>query len=111
MSEAKITNFPHSIEQKYCQYRCEHVDATIHRSNNGTINNVCLCAVGCKKFRFCDILASYIKPEKIKMNYVKCCGICRQAGWCRYLRKRNGTKEPIFISAKERDYPEREAKK
>jgi len=96
-----------NIRQIYCQYLCEHVDAAIHASRNGTINNSCLCVVGCKKFRFCEKL-SYIPVEKRKMSYVKCCGICPLVKFCKYLRNASGQdaaviKEPAFISAKKRE--------
>jgi len=97
---AKITRFPQKIGQKYCQYIHEHVDATIHGSKNGSVNDVCLQAQNCKRMILCEAIR--LPKDRVKTLYVKCCGICERAVYCKYRKKTYSKKEPVFIPMKER---------
>jgi hypothetical protein len=106
---AKVIEFPHQVEDRYCQWRKEYVPTNLKRSKNGSENHVCLDAGNCKRFHLCDAIK--IAPSETKLTYAKCCGVCQRFGYCVHVRKNRAAKEPGFIKGKERDYPVRDVSK
>ena len=98
---AKVIEFPHQIEDRYCYWKKEYVPATLKRSKNGSENHVCLDVASCKKFHLCDAIK--IAANETKLNYAKCCGVCQRVNYCVHARKSRAAKEPGFIKSKDRD--------
>jgi len=92
---AKTIIMPQKIEDRYCNWRHEHVPTTLKSSKNSSINYVCLDAANCKKFHLCAAIK--IAANETKLNYAKCCGVCQRVNYCVHARRNRSTKKPRFI--------------
>jgi hypothetical protein len=59
---------------------------TWESKKNGKRSTVCYQTANCSKSRLCSCIR--IPKEKIKKVFVKCCGVCDNAGFCKYLREK-----------------------
>ena len=71
---------------KPCFLTKNDVITDIFTTKSGKSSVVCYQAADCEKRSLCVCLRK-IPAEKIKLKFIKCCGVCDNASFCGYRKR------------------------